>query len=126
MNKLLLTLLLATGTAHADEAKCLSKILFAEAESESISGVIAVAEATKTRAKRTGKSICKVKGVARKQPPQRLEHYWITLAKSALNDFKTPTVKNADSWNRGSVPGMPGKVTRKIGKHIFYVLAGDL
>lgn len=125
MSKLLLTLLLATGTVHADEATCLSKILYAEAESESIEGVIAVGEASIARSKKTHKSICKVKGVARKNPPKRLAHYWVTLAKSVLNDKQAPITKGADSWERGK-PSFKGEITRKIGAHTFYVMAGKM
>lgn len=123
--KLLLTLLLATGTAHADEAQCLSKILYSEGQGESIEGVIALAESTKARAKRSGKSICKVAGVTRKQPPVRLSHYWVTLARTVLADTRTPITKGADSWNTGRKPHSDGKITRHIGKHTFYVM-GDL
>lgn len=126
MNKLILTLLLATGTAQADEATCLSRILYAEAESESISGVVAIAEATRARAKKTSKSICKVKGVARKQPPKRLAHYWVTLAKSVLSDKQAPITKGADSWNTGKRTAFKGDIKRHIGKHTFYTMAGEL
>ncbi len=126
MNKLLLTLLLATGTAHADEAKCLSRILFAESENQSIEGIVGVGEASIARSKKMNKSICKIKGVARKQPSKRLEHYWITLAKTILNDKNKPTIGAANSWNTGRRPAHKGAVTRIISKHVFYVMAGEL
>jgi len=123
VNKLLLTLLLATSSAQADEAKCLSKILYSEGRGESIEGIVALSESTIARAKRSGKSICKVKGVTRKQPPVRLAHYWITLAKTVLNDKQAPITKGADSWNTGTKPHSKGKVQRVIGGHVFYVMA---
>jgi len=123
MSKLLLTLLLAMPVAQADEAKCLSKILYSEGRGESIEGVIALGEATKARAKRTGKSICKVAGVTSKQPPQRLAHYWVTLAKTVLADNGKPITKGADSWNTGKKPAYKGDITRHIGRHTFYTMA---
>ncbi len=123
MNKLILTLLLAMPAAHADEAKCLSRILYSEGRGESIEGVIALGEATKARAKRSNKSICKVKGVTRKQPPVRLAHYWVTLAKTIIADGKKPIVGESDSWNAGTKPHSKGKVQRVIGGHVFYVMA---
>jgi len=124
--KLLLTLLLATGTAQADESTCLSKILYSEGQGESIEGVIALGEATKSRAKRSRKSICKVAGVTRKQPPVRLEYYWVTLAKTIIADGKKPITKGADSWNTGKRTAYKGDIKRRIGKHTFYVMAGEL
>jgi hypothetical protein len=123
MRKILLTLLLAMPMAQADEAKCLSKILYSEGRGESIEGVIALGQTTLTRAKRMKTSICKVKGVTRKQPPVRLAHYWITLAKTVLNDKQAPITKGADSWNTGTKPHSKGKVQRVIGGHVFYVMA---
>ena len=123
MNKLLLTLMLATGTAQADEATCLSRILYSEGRGESILGVIALAESTIARAKRTHKTICKVKGVTRKNPPKRLAHYWVTLAKTVLADNGKPITKGADSWNTGKKPAYKGDITRHIGRHTFYTMA---
>ncbi len=122
MSKLILTLLLAMPVAQADEAKCLSRILYSEGRGESIEGVIALAESTKARAKRSGKSICKVQGVTRKQPPVRLAHYWVTLARSVLNDRQAPITKGADSWNTGKRTAYKGDIKRRIGKHTFYVM----
>ena len=123
MKRLLLTLALTLPVAQADEAKCLSKILYSEGRGESIEGVIALGEATKARAKRSKTAICKIKGVTRKQPPVRLEHYWITLADSILTDRKKPIIGKADSWNTGKKPAFKGDVTRRIGRHTFYVMA---
>ena len=62
LNKVIITLLLSTSIAQADEAVCLSKVLYSEAQGESIEGIIALGQATVSRSKRTHKSICKVQG----------------------------------------------------------------
>jgi len=108
------------------EVSCLVPILYAESRGESIEGIIAIGEATIARAARKHVSICKLRGVARRSPPKRLRHYWLAVAKSISNDMQTPTVGKADSWNTGKKPAYPGKVTRHIGKHTFYVMAGEL
>ena len=113
----------STFIAGKNADVCLSKILYSEGRGESIEGVIALGEATVARAKRTGTTICKVKGVTRKQPPKRLAHYWITLAKTILNDKQSPITKGADSWNQGKKPAFKGDMKRLIGKHIFYTMA---
>jgi spore germination cell wall hydrolase CwlJ-like protein len=103
--------------------------MYAEARGESLDGVIAIGEASKSRAKRTHKSICKISGVTRKNPPERLKYYWITFAKTILHDDKKPTIGRADSWNKGSNPSInhkDSKIVRKIGDHLFYVAGGEL
>jgi len=112
--------------ASCNEAIELSRILYSEAQGESISGVIAIGEAVKSRSKRTNKSICTINGVTRKNPPERLKHYWHGMAKMILDDKRTSTVLGADSWNKGSKNGMPGKITRVIQHHVFYVMNGEL
>lgn len=127
MTKLLLMiLLLIPVSVHASEAECLASIMYQEGRSESIESVIAIGEASKSRSKRTNKSICKISGVTRKNPPDRLKHYWVTFAKTILNDKKKPTVGDADSFNKGHIPGHNGTITRHIGKHTFYTMSGDL
>jgi len=63
-----------------------------------------------------------VQGVTRKSPDKRLEHYWITLAKTIIHDGKKPIVGNADSWNTHAKPKHAGTIERVIGKHVFYVM----
>jgi hypothetical protein len=129
MNKLLLialTLIPFSTHAKCNEVVALSRILFAEAQGESISGVIAIGEASKSRAKRTNKPICNISGVTRKNPPERLKHYWQTFAKSILNDNRKPTIGDADSFNKGKKPNQPGRITRIIQSHVFYTMNGEL
>lgn len=106
---------------------CLSKILYAEGRGESILGVIALGEATIARAKRTGTTICGVRGVTRKQPPKRLAHYWIALARTILkSNDKATSIGHSDSWNTGRRPAfkpVKGTMQHRVGHHIFYAMA---
>jgi len=130
MNKLIIiTLLSIPSISMADDIKCLSRILYAESQSESIEGIVALGQATIARSKRTKLSICNIHGVKRKVPPKRLDHYWIALAKAIIKDNGRPIIGDADSWNKGSTPSInhkDSKVSRKIGKHLFYFAGGEL
>jgi hypothetical protein len=129
VNKLLLivlTLSPLSANAKCNEVVSLSKILYAEAESQSIDGIIAIGEASKSRSKRTNKSICKISGVTRKKPPERLKLYWQGMAKIILNDKQKPTINNADSFNKGHKPGHNGTITKYISPHVFYVMKGNI
>lgn len=108
-------------SAHANEEECLAKVMFAESRGESIEGAIAVGQATVNRAKRTGKTICKLSGVARLTPPRNLLSHYVALAKSVI-EGKDSIVRNSDSWNTGTKPKYPGEVVRQIGEHVFYVM----
>lgn len=122
MTKFVLTLaFLFPMSAHAGEEECLAKVMFAESRGESIEGAIAVGQATVNRAKRTGKAICELTGVARLTPPRNLIAHYTALAKSVL-EGKDSIVRNSDSWNTGTKPRHPGEIVRQIGEHVFYVM----
>jgi spore germination cell wall hydrolase CwlJ-like protein len=99
MTNLFLTIaLLLPVSAPPSEEGCLAKIMFAESRGESIEGAIAVGQAAVNRAKRTGKTICKITG-------------------------KDSIVENSDSWNTGTKPKYKGAIVRQIGDHVFYVMS---
>lgn len=123
---LLLTTMMFPIQSHGDEISCLANIMYQEGRSESLEGVIAIGEASKSRAKRTNKSICKIRGVTRKKPPERLKSYWNGIAKIILNDKQKPTIGLADSWNKGKRPGHDGAITKYLAPHVFYVMNGEL
>jgi spore germination cell wall hydrolase CwlJ-like protein len=124
MTNLILTIaFLLPMQVQASEEGCLTKIIFAESRGESIEGAIAVGQATVNRAKRTGKAICKLTGVARLTPPANLIAHYKALAKSVMAG-KDSIVRNSDSWNTGTKPRRAGEVVRQIGGHVFYVMSG--
>jgi hypothetical protein len=114
-------LALSAYKAHADEAKCLSKIIYAESRGESITGAVATAQATINRAGNQDTSICKVTGVNRRQPDKSLADYYLAIARTALFDKFPAVVSKADSWNTGTKPRQHGDVERVIDNHVFYV-----
>lgn len=130
MNKLILIGLLSMPlNANANEVQCLSRILFAEAESQSIEGIVALGESAINRSKRTKLSLCKIHGVKRKQPDERLRKKWEAVARSILNDHKNPIIADADSWVKGKKPSInhkDTKIRRVIGAHTFYLSGGKL
>lgn len=115
-------LLLSAYKAHADETKCLSKVIYAESRGESIAGAVATAQATINRADNQNTSICKVTGVHRQQPDKSLADYYLAIAKTALFDKFPKVIKKADSWNTGTKPNLKGDVERVIDNHVFYVI----
>lgn len=112
----------AYKVAHADETKCLSKVIYAESRGESITGAVATAQATINRAKNQSTSICKVTGVHRQQPDKSLAEYYLSIARTALFDKFPKVIKKADSWNTGTKPNSKGDVERVIDNHVFYVM----
>lgn len=122
MNALILILTLIAMPAIANEADCLSRIMFAESKGESVEGAIAIGDAAKLRAIKTANPICKIKGVKKHVIPVPLRPHYKALARSVLAS-KQSTVGNADSWNVGNKPANPGKITRHIENHVFYVMA---
>jgi len=123
MTNLILTIaFLLPIQAQANEERCLARIIFAESRGESIEGAVAVGQATVNRAKRTGKAICQLTGVARLTPPRNLMAHYTALAKSVIAG-KDSIVRNSDSWNTGSKPRSGGEVVRHIGGHVFYVMS---
>ncbi|MGZ4954058.1 MAG: hypothetical protein ACXV8Q_03010 [Methylobacter sp.] len=124
MTNLILTLaFLFPVSVQPNEEGCLAKIIFAESRGESIEGAIAVGQATVNRAKRTGKTICKLTGVSRLTPPHNLAAHYTALAKSVIGGNDS-IVRNSDSWNTGTKPRRAGEVVRQIGGHVFYVMSG--
>ena len=131
INKLLLIALILSplnANAKCNDVVELSRILYAESESQSIEGITALGESAINRSKRTKLSLCKIHGVNRKEPNKILKSKWESVARSILNDSRKSKsiVGNADSWVKGKVPSMPGRITRHIGAHTFYIMDGEL
>jgi len=110
--------LILAGKAFADERHCLAKIMYAE--DQSFEGAVAVGQATITRADNQEVSVCQVKGVKRKTLPKPIAPYYLAVATELLAKPKTSVVGNADSWNAGKKPRLPGKITRVIGNRVYY------
>lgn len=111
--------------AYADQTnqtECLAQIMYSEARGQSLEGVVALGEAAKTRALNTETSTCRTKGVTRRAPPKSLLEYYKALASKILSTKSSPVAQGADSWNTGKKPAYPGKVTRVIDEHVFYVM----
>lgn len=122
MKAAIMLLLLMPAISPASEAECLAAIMFSEASGESVEGVIAVGHASINRSKVSKQTICNLKGVTKRQAPKEVKRSYIALAKSALSTKSV--VGKADSWERGVIPHRAGSITRRIGKHVFYQMAG--
>jgi hypothetical protein len=120
--KRLILLTALSFPAHADEAGCLSKILYAEARGAALEGTMIVGECTLTRAVKQSRSICAVTGVKRRSPPAALTLYYASLSKTLIANPTTRLSKGCDSWNRGTRPHLKGKVTRHADGQVFYVM----
>ena len=120
---LLLSLLLLPIVTQGSEVDCLARTMWAEASNQSVLGVSAIGHAAINRSKRSGLTLCKLKGVASKQLPSKMRPYYLALAKAVLTNKSV--IDSADSWNTGSKPNhKPLKPTQQIGKHVFYTMAG--
>lgn len=106
------------------QEECAAQIGYAEARGESIEGFVAVVQATKTRAERQKRNICKVTGVKRKIIPDHLQHIYNNIAKAAMTS-NYDVSKGADSWNTGSKPAFKGEIKRKIGAHVLYLAEAE-
>ena len=103
------------------ELQCLSAIIYSEARGEPEIGQLAVAHASINRSKRSGMSLCKIKGVTRKTPTLKLQHYFKQIAKTAMSTHST--IGAADSWNTSKKPHSRGDKVKVIGRHVFYIIA---
>ena len=122
MKAALLALLLLPSVSIGAESDCLASIMYAEAQGESVEGVVAVGQSAINRSKITHHSLCRLPGVSTQLIPERLKSGYTALAKSAL--ASKSVVGKADSWERALIPHRAGAITRRIGKHTFYVMAG--
>lgn len=122
MRALILLALLYSQASLGDEHSCLAKVLYAEAKGASLEGTLVVGECMLNRAENQGRSVCTTSGVERKTPPKNLFDYYKALAKQLLKSEKRSLAKGCDSWNAGTKPNHPGKVTRQIDGQVFYVL----
>lgn len=121
MKKLFLLILL-TNSAHAEEASCLSKILYAESRGASLEGTMILGECAVTRAHKQSKSTCDITGVKRKPLPAGLRGYYDALSTVLLSNNHRQLSKGCDSWNRGTRPHLKGKITRISDGQVFYVM----
>lgn len=119
---LILAALLSATTAHANEALCLSRVMYAEARGASLEGTLIVGECMVTRAKHQARSICTTTGVKQATPPRALAGFYLTLAGELLAHPSTGLSRGCDSWNRGTRPHLGGRVTRQADGQVFYVL----
>lgn len=122
MKKLLLLSLLIASTVNANEATCLSKIMYAEARGESFESVISIGQSAVTRAENQDTNVCQITGVNRKQPSKSMYEYYMTIARQLLNKPSTSVSLGADSWERGTKPHIKGNITRQLDNQVFYVM----
>ena len=118
MKKLIMLALLVSDVS-ANEIKCLSEIMYSEAQGEPVTGLIAVAEASVNRSKTQNKPVCKITGVARKSAPKALRTHYLAIANGVVKAKSNDHAKGADSWE-ARIPSYKGKITAKIGGHYFY------
>jgi len=118
MKKLIMLALLVSDVS-ANEVKCLSEIMYSEAQGEPVTGLIAVAEASVNRSKNQKRKVCAITGVTRKTVPKALQSHYQSLAGNVVRLQTNDQAKNADSWE-ARLPRNKGKITARIGKHYFY------
>ncbi len=120
MKAVIMMLLLMPAITQASEAECLARIMWSEAQGESISGVASIGSAAINRAKRSKKNLCKLSGVTYKHVPNAIRPHFESMARSSIANKSI--VGDADSWERSKRPN--GKITARIGRHTFYRMAG--
>lgn len=113
---ILAALVLLPHLSYANEAKCLARILHAE-DRKTITGAIEVANASINRSNAQQKSICRITGVERSEPPTKYRPYFEALAQAAL---ASPRLNDADSWDAGRKPHLPGDIRQYAGGQTFY------
>lgn len=112
----LAVLVLLPHISYANDVKCLSHILHAE-DRKTIVGAIEVANASINRSNDQHKDLCHITGVQRSAPPTKYQPYFEALAKAAL---ASPRLNDADSWDAGRKPHLPGDIRRYAGGQTFY------
>jgi hypothetical protein len=115
-----LMLILFPVLALSSESECLASIMHSEASGESLTGLIAVAQASINRSKVTKRPICHIHGVTRKTPPANIAKHYVALAASILEGGSS-IIGKSDSWERSKHPRYAGTIVRHIGRHTFYV-----
>lgn len=114
---------LSADRAFANEPVCLARILHAESRGESLEGLVSVGQSAITRAEDQDTNLCDVAGVHKSKPGKTMAQYYLALAKELLAHPSTAVSRGADSWNTGDKPAHPGKVTRHIDNHTFYIMS---
>lgn len=93
--------------------------MYSEAQGEPITGLIAVAEASMNRSKTQKRNVCAITGVTRKSVTNPLQAHYKSIAENVLKHKSNDHAKGADSWEKGR-PSYKGRITAKIGRHVFY------
>lgn len=112
----LLSLLVFTTACYANEAEDLAEIIYAE-DRQSIHGAMQVGNAAINRAKAEKRPIKHISGVHRKPIPKTSKPYFIALAQAALT---SPRLNDADSWDSGTKPHLPGTVYAQVAGQVYY------
>lgn len=120
--KILLLMIFVSGQALASDADCLAEILYAEARGQAFEGVVTLGQASIKKADMEKSTLCALKGVHKKSPDKDMLEYYRAISKHLLSNKSTSMSRGADHWDSKAKPHLPGKVTRKIGGHIFYIL----
>ena len=110
---------LLSSNVQSNEIKCLTEIMYSEAQGEPITGLIAVAEASVNRSKTQKRNVCSITGVTRKNVTNPLQNHYKSIAGNVLKTKSNDYAKGADSWKRGR-PSYKGRITARIGRHVFY------
>lgn len=112
----LLSLMLLSSTCYANEPQCLAEIMYAE-DRQNIQGTLEVGNASINRAANQSKPICRISGVQRKPLTEKVKPYFISLAATLM---KSPRFHDADSWDSGRKPHLPGVIRAQAGGQVFY------
>lgn len=118
----ILATLMLSAAVSADEKSCLAATMYAESRNKSIEHNVVIGQTAIQKAKRESTTLCRLKGVKKLTPDSKVKPYYVQLAHQLLKEKKTHLSKGADHWNQGFKPALPGKITRQIDNHVFYVL----
>lgn len=114
--------LLASSSTTANEVKCLAKILFAEARGGSLEHLAILGQAAVAKAAREHVTLCTLPGVKQVAPGELVRPYFETVAKELISHPKTTLSRGADHWDSHKKQIWPGKITRELEGHKFYIL----
>ena len=121
MKTALIILTLWAKAAVGDEANCLASIMHAEAQGESLEGLVAIGQSSIKKARLEKTTLCKLKGVHRLTPSKSMVEYYVSVANHLLKNPKETISLGSTHWDKGK-PHMPGIIRRVVGRHTFYEL----
>ena len=110
---LLIVALFSASKVHANEAMCLSKIIYAEARGETFPQIVKLGQAAMTKADDDDTNICELRGVQRKHVPNELKPYYLAISKELISNPSQSLSKGANRWKEHHGDNLFRKEKRK-------------